>query len=564
MFSALNKFFSPPIFEDQDKSRKAQILNVILWAGLILLIVLRVLSVAGDGGWVQRLSNPISFLIVILAGLIFVMKLGYIRQTSFLLLIAVWAALSFQAYSIAGIYDVAYLGTVILVVLAGLLLDFRYSILFAALAIFTGWGLAYLQTIGTISVRIDQPYNFARDFSAVFVLLTILTYLTISGLSEALAATRENERKQIKANLELLDLQTFLEERVRERTSALEQKSLQLERRTVQLQAISDISSAISASTDFEELLPSVTRLICDRFNLLHVGIYLLTEDQNWLVLKAASGQGSQHLLETNFKLPVESSSLCGYVASRGQARVAADVNQDQLYQEISDLSATQSEAALPLFAGTRLIGVLDLQSADFNTFSEDDLSLLTALANEVTLARQNAQFLTETRAALQESGKIYQQFIEQGWKNISKEIRYQGYKYSQSGLAPLEAVELPESEPASALTIPIILRGQAIGSMSIRATGQKQKWDADELAIIQAAADRSALALENARLLRESQRRAAKERVIGEISAKISETASMDGILQTAVQELYNAVPGCDVSIQVAVESEEDPARNA
>jgi GAF domain-containing protein len=561
MLSALRKFFSPPVFEDGDKSRAARILNIILWAGLFLLILIRWLAILGDKNWIPRLLNPISFLILILVGLIIAMKLGYIQQTSFLLLVAVWAALSFQAYSSGGIYDSAYLATISVVLLAGLLLDFRYSILFTVLAIGAGWGLAYLQTIGSITVSIDKPLNFARDLSAVFVLLTILSYLIISGLSKALAATRENEHKQIKANHELLELQTFLEERVKERTVALEQNSLQLEHRAVQLEAIADISGAVTAINDFDELLPIVARLICDRFKLYHVGIYLLTEDKNWLILSAASGQNSQQMLETNLKLPVESTSMCGYVASRGQPRIALDVSQDQTYRELSDLPATQSEAALPLMAGTRLLGVLDLQSSAHHTFREEDLNFLTTLSNQVALSMQNAQSFSETRRALQEADRIYQQFVAQGWKSISSDLRYQGYKYSREGLAPLEEADLPQPITPSMLTIPIKLRGQTIGAMNIRATDKKQSWDTDEMAIIQAAADRAALALENARLLKESQRRAAKERVIGEISAKISETASIDGILQTAVQELYYAVPGCDISIQVAVAGEEDPA---
>ena len=563
MLSALRKFFSPPVFEDESKVRTARILNIILWAGLLLLVFLRGFTVSGDKNWIQRLSNPISLLILILIGLIFVMKLGYIRQASFLLLTATWAALSFQAYSNSGIYDVAYIGTVILILMAGLLLGFKYSILFGVLSISTGWGLAYFQTTNSLAFKIDPPYNFARDYSVVFALLTILTYLIISGLGDALAKTRENEQKQIQANQELLELQTFLEERVKERTLALEQKTIQLEHRAIQLEAIAEISSAVAAIDQLDELLPAVAQLICDRFKLYHVGIYLLTDDKNWLILSAASGQGSQHLLETNFKLLVESTSMCGYVASRGQPRIALDVSQDQTYQGLSDLPATQSEAALPLVAGTGLMGVLDLQSTDHNTFREEDLSFLTTLSNQVALSIQTAQSFSETRRALQEAEKIYQQFVAQGWRSISSDLRYQGYKFSHEGLAPLEEADLPQPATPSVLTIPIKLRGQTIGSMNIRATDQKQNWDADEMAIIQAAADRAALALENARLLKESQRRAAKERVIGEISAKISETASIDGILQIAVQELYYAVPGCDISIQVAVEGAEDPAQN-
>jgi hypothetical protein len=68
---------------------------------------------------------------------------------------------------------------------------------------------------------------------------------------------------------------------------------------------------------------------------------------------------------------------------------------------------------------------------------------------------------------------------------------------------------------------------------------------------MVQAAAERTSLALESARLLQEAQKRAAKERVIGEISAKIGSSSNLESILQTAIHELGNTLPGIDIAIQ-------------
>ncbi|MCK7516907.1 MAG: hypothetical protein MZV64_03870 [Ignavibacteriales bacterium] len=68
---------------------------------------------------------------------------------------------------------------------------------------------------------------------------------------------------------------------------------------------------------------------------------------------------------------------------------------------------------------------------------------------------------------------------------------------------------------------------------------------------MVQAAAERASLALESARLLREAQKRAAKERVIGEISAKIGSLNNIESILQTAIQELGNTLPGTEIAVQ-------------
>jgi GAF domain-containing protein len=101
-------------------------------------------------------------------------------------------------------------------------------------------------------------------------------------------------------------------------------------------------------------------------------------------------------------------------------------------------------------------------------------------------------------------------------------------------------------------MSIPVKVRGQLIGILNVRPqTEQPEEWDPDEIALIQAAAERAALALENARLLEDSQRLASKERTIGEISTRISAATNMDTILQTAVEEIGHALGGSEVSIK-------------
>ncbi len=77
------------------------------------------------------------------------------------------------------------------------------------------------------------------------------------------------------------------------------------------------------------------------------------------------------------------------------------------------------------------------------------------------------------------------------------------------------------------------------------------QTWGEDEIAIAHAAADRVALALENARLIKSAQKKAAKEQKIVDISNKISASSSLDNILLTAIVELGQAISDSEVIIQ-------------
>lgn len=264
---------------------------------------------------------------------------------------------------------------------------------------------------------------------------------------------------------------------------------------------------------------------------------------------------------------------MSGYAASRGRPRVTQDVDQDSTYLALSNLPETKSEAALPLLVGTETIGVLDLQSINPKTFGGEDLSFLSTLANQVALSIVNARSFGTTRQALLESEKVYEQYVQQGWKRISRETPNLGYRYSQAGVTPLklaaESANTAETtsnpEPAAAsqperatkLLIPIKLRGQTIGTMEILSTELARDLDSDEMAMIQATAERAALALETARLLEDSQRRASRERAIGEISTSISSAVDIDTILRTTVDELGKKLKNAEVSIHVGNELE-------
>ena len=82
--------------------------------------------------------------------------------------------------------------------------------------------------------------------------------------------------------------------------------------------------------------------------------------------------------------------------------------------------------------------------------------------------------------------------------------------------------------------------------------------FDQDELDIVTAIIERAALAMENARLLAESQKRAAKERTIGEISSRISGLVNIENILETAIKELGTNLSNTDIAIQFTQEESE------
>jgi GAF domain-containing protein len=249
------------------------------------------------------------------------------------------------------------------------------------------------------------------------------------------------------------------------------------------------------------------------------------------------------------------------------------DVGADAVFFNNPDLPDTRSEIALPLTLRGQTIGVLDVQSTDPAAFTESDAHTLTILAEQVAIAIDNARLISETQRALSESQALYRQFVSQAWDKSSQLSRHAGYVHSMVGGKPvdkavttpeiMEAVEKGEivlnpsrnNQPntnSDSITVPIKLRNQVIGVLNVRAPEGRQSWNQDEIGIMQAVSERIAYALDNARLLQDLQRRAARERSIGEISTRISQANDIDSILRLTVEELGKKLRNAEVAIQI------------
>lgn len=359
-----------------------------------------------------------------------------------------------------------------------------------------------------------------------------------------------------------------LEQSVEERTAQLLEANASIERRAKQFQSIAQVTRTISSNLDLESLLRQITIVISREFGFYHVGVFLLDSAGEYAILSAANSPGGQRMLARGHRLKVGETGLVGYAAAAGKPRIALDVGADAVYFNNPDLPDTHSEMALPLRAGETIIGVLDVQSTEPNAFSDEDIAILSTLADQVSIAIQNARQNEETRKALAESQALSRQFARGAWSQFTKRqkllgVHHTGAKtsllYAQNNKGVQEALEsagqVKAGSGGAVLSLPVKLRGEVIGTVDVRAPGNRQ-WDQDELDIVNAIIERAAIAMENARLLTESQKRAAKERVIGEISARITAQSDVEELLKAAALELRRALPETEIVVQLQREA--------
>jgi GAF domain-containing protein/HAMP domain-containing protein len=356
-----------------------------------------------------------------------------------------------------------------------------------------------------------------------------------------------------------------LEKKVTERTQ-------ELEHRTIQIQVASEIARDAALATNLEDVLNRAVNLISDKFGFYHAAIFLIDESHEYAVLKAATGDAGRALLERNHKLKIGEMGLVGIAAGKGQPRIAMDVDADMLHYRNPLLPMTKSEMALPLKTGDHIIGVLDVQSTVLSAFNQDDVNTLQTLADQLAVAIEKTRLLQQYQKNLAELTATYRQYTQRGWSDfISQSRRKYSLRYKNSriestddhspeameALIQNETVKKEKTEGPkenedgfSSLSVPIRLRGQSLGVLTIKF--QSQQINNETSKLIENISDRLALALENARLLEQIQRQAERDHVVSEITTKIRASNDIDLILQTAIKELGRSLGVSKTSIQL------------
>lgn len=549
MLSQLRTFFAAPTFlGDEDKTRKARYAHAIALTFLTITIVYETV--------VRILVNytAVSVVDLMIFGLtatcivsLTMLRKGYVYAASIMLVVLIWAVINSISATGYGARDSSFITNFTVVLMAGLLLSWQASLLITILSILSGFGLAYAEQNGLISHG-DYPITaFAQDIAFVFSFNAVMIYLLINGLENALKRSRGNLEKLEVTNIDLNRTQ----EELQHRTAELITVNQQLENRTEKLHAIAAVTATAASIHNFERLIASIASIVSQRLGYYHVGVFLLDENRQYVILRSSSSEAGLSMLAQGYRLPLGQKGAVGFAAQTGQPQIARHMNPVNELITSADLPNTQSELALPLKSGDEIVGVLDLQSTAANAFSTADISTLSILADQIGIALQNALLYERSERALREANAAFLSSSEKQWKGYAEKVRTKGYRYD--GIKPEALKEAPRSKAEeNAILIPVQLRGQTIGRLRLKPSDTSKQWSEDELAMAEATADRAALALEGARLLEEAEQRAAREALLSDIASKLSTSFQLDSILRDTVEELGQALHGSIVSFQL------------
>lgn len=257
---------------------------------------------------------------------------------------------------------------------------------------------------------------------------------------------------------------------------------------------------------------------------------------------------------------------------------------------------AARSLLGVPIMLGDEVLGsMVAIDHEREGAYDERSEELLLALANRTALALQNVRLLAETRAALEEVEAAHRSYLRRGWQDYLRQqalLEATAFVYDQSlalageqgqvaaipdfwspemeevaesirregsieSPAPDRDADLVEEEVRQAgrgLAVPISLRGQMLGILGVEAPAAGQQWTEEDKALLEVIGEQLAQTLESARLFAETQRRAERERLVSEITAKIRTSTDIQDILKTTATELGRALDTSRTLVRLSV----------
>lgn len=330
-----------------------------------------------------------------------------------------------------------------------------------------------------------------------------------------------------------------------------------LARRALQLEIASEVSRKVSAILTVDQLLAQVVKLIGDKFGFYHVHLFLVDEHSNEIVLQECSGQASLSLKNQGLRFKIGAESITAWVAQTGQPVLCNDVSQEPRYYSLELLPVIQSELALPLRVGPKIVGVLDVQSERRHAFQQDDLTTLQILGDQIAIAIENADLFQKTRRQVAvmralhdisleitsrlDSDRVVAIVIEQATTLLNAQGGSVGIYDPETNLinilahsnANFQGVLMQVGEGAAGrviatgkpqvindlrhwkgrspvykdssynaiLTVPLFWREEVFGTLSVLDTGDRRPFTDDDVKLMSLFADLVSIALKNAEL---------------------------------------------------------------
>lgn len=257
-----------------------------------------------------------------------------------------------------------------------------------------------------------------RTLLLTLVILATLTYIGtsqivnplihLSDIASKFAEGKFQDRAKVKRTDEIGQLANSMNKMAEELNVLYANLEGQVELRSSQLRAASEVAYIATSSSRLDEILSKTVELATQRFALYNTSIYLTDETRRFLTLREMSGSSHRDIKRQNSRLSFSSNTPTAWAAELNQVRYVQDVEQESTYQPDDYLPYSRSMMAIPIAVGSDVLGVMEVHHSQPNGFDADLQFILQTIANQIAGAIQNTRLLETAQVDLEETSQLY------------------------------------------------------------------------------------------------------------------------------------------------------------
>lgn len=331
-----------------------------------------------------------------------------------------------------------------------------------------------------------------------------------------------------------------IKEDITERKRLEEQQRLLLERRGRQVRLGTQIAQEIAGAADLPELYRRLVNRVREQFGYYYAQVLRYEPLEQALVLVAGSGETGEQMLAEGHRMAI-GTGLIGAAAASGDSVLRADVALDRDWRPNRLLPETRGELAVPIKLGGQVLGVLDVQSNEAGALDTEDQLLLEGLCGQIAIAIESTRLRQEMEERLRQLTTLQRLMSQEAWQAFQAGSPEQlGYLFEQGEVRPVTRTDLPETgtaAPGALLSIakPVAVRGEVIGRFGIFDDPEQPLSEEDQV-LLEAISLQVAEAMERARLLEQTRKRAVELQAVAEVGTAAATILTTDTLLQTVV----------------------------
>jgi GAF domain-containing protein/HAMP domain-containing protein len=293
--------------------------------------------------------------------------------------------------------------------------------------------------------------------------------------------------------------------------------------------------------SDLNETVGGVMRAVADTLGYDQWWVVLFDDSREWLTPLASTRSDTGR--------PVRASEQPHSPAIRsavhGETYIVNEPDNDP---RLNDIPAARRAGigrfvSVPIMSRDASIGAVTFgRPLSEPELSEFDLEVGLSMSSLITIAIENRRLYGQTRRALAEVDAVNRRLTGEAWQSylsVADELR-------------VTSGHLEEGGARARARAPIVIRGETIGVLDLESSDASRQWTAEDVALLNTIASEVALAVENARLIEQTQRAAQREKSIAEVADRIHRPIDLESILRVAVAEISQLTGAEEVSIRM------------